>query len=70
MGGVNYPTIIWGFVDKFVGEVTSFTFFLSSVFTFQLNSKDVLTLSDLLDKPWSQVPSLLPGMCLSHIGYI
>ena len=45
------------------------SFFLSSLLTFQLNSfvRD-FTLSDLLDKSWSQVSSLLPpGTCITFV---
>ena len=41
-----------------------FVFVFVITFTFQLNSWEVFTLSDLLDKPWSQVSSLPPGTCL------
>ena len=51
-----------------------FLFFIIA-FTLQLNSYDMIgdfTLSDLLDKPWSQVSSLLPRYVpsfLSRIGF-
>ena len=35
-------------------------FFLIITFTFQLNSYEVFALSGLLDKAWSQVPSIPP----------
>ena len=50
-----------------------FIFLLIITFTFQPNSVGGFTLSDLLDKPWSRVSSLLPpGTCLrllSRIGF-
>ena len=50
-----------------------FFIFLIITFTFQPNSYLVggFTLGDLLDKPWSQVSSLLPpGTCLYFLSRI
>ena len=44
-----------------------FSLFQIITFTFQLNSYVGFTLSDLLDKPWSQVSSLPPGTCLQFL---
>ena len=50
------------------GSFFSFPFFFNHHFYFPAQLVGGFTLSDLLDKPWSQVSSLPPGTCLQFLS--